>query len=259
MCGRFVAGRDPASLAAAFGLESISPTVAERALAPHPVTPNYNVAPTQDVYIVRDQVSGDQVSGDQVDGDESHEQPHRQLDIARWGLIPSWAKNPGIGNRMINARAETVAEKPAYRSSFARRRCLVPADGFYEWQAPQQEGARKTPYYLHPADGSVLAMAGLYAWWRDPAVANEDDPAAWVMSTTLLTTEAAGPVARIHHRSPVPVAPSLWPDWLDPAIPGGQVLPSVLSPPPQDYWAMHPVSPAVNSPRTNRPDLIDPI
>ncbi len=238
MCGRFVAGRDPASLAAAFGLEQVP----ERALPP-----NYNVAPTQDVYVVRDHIV------------QPDAQPRAQLEVARWGLIPSWAKDPGIGNRMINARAETVAEKPAFRSSFASRRCLVPADGFYEWQAPQREGARKTPYYLHPADGSVLAMAGLYAWWRDPAVAEDDDPKAWVISTTLLTTEAVGPVARIHHRSPVPVAASLWEEWLDPRVAGGQVLAEVLSPPPADYWALHPVSTAVNSPRTNRSDLIDPV
>lgn len=235
VCGRFVAGRDPASLAAAFGIEQVP----ERVLPP-----NYNVAPTQDVYVVREH------------GDEAA-RPH--LDIARWGLIPSWAKDPAIGNRMINARAETVAEKPAFRSSFARRRCLVPADGFYEWQAPQVNGERKTPYYLHPADGSILAMAGLYAWWRDATVADEEDPAAWVMSTTILTTEATGPVAQIHHRSPVPVAPSLWRDWLDPAIPGAEVLPSVLAPPPDRYWSLHPVSPAVNSPRTNRPDLVEPV
>lgn len=236
MCGRFVAGRDPASLAAAFGLEQVP----ERALPP-----NYNVAPTQDVYVVRDHSA------------QPDERPQAHLEIARWGLIPSWAKDPGIGNRMINARAETVAEKPAFRSSLASRRCLVPADGFYEWQSPQHQGARKTPYYLHPADGSVLAMAGLYAWWRDRAVDDEADPQAWVMSTTLLTTEAVGQVARIHHRAPVPVASSLWQEWLDPRTPGVEVLAAVLAPPPDDFWALHPVSTAVNNPRTNRADLIE--
>jgi putative SOS response-associated peptidase YedK len=226
MCGRFVAERSPASYAGALGVAELP----ERVLPP-----NYNVAPTQEVYIARVPDSGD-----------------RCLDIARWGLIPSWAKDPSIGNRMINARSETVAEKPAYRSSFASRRCLVPADGFYEWQA--REGARKQPYYLRPADGSVLVMAGLYAWWRDKSVVDDDDPAAWVLSTTLLTTSADGQVAGIHDRSPVPVAPSLFAAWLDPQVPGGDILPEVLSPPPGDYWDVYPVSTAVNSPRNNSVD-----
>lgn len=229
MCGRFVAGRDPVNLAAACGIDEVP----ERVLPP-----NYNVAPTQDVYVVRDR-----------DGT-------RILDVARWGLVPSWAKDVAIGNRMINARAETVAEKPAYRSSFATRRCLVPADGFYEWQAPKSPGAHKVPHYLHPADGSVLAMAGLYALWRDRSVGDEHDPAAWLMSTTILTTAATGSVSDIHDRSPIPVAPSLWEEWLDPRVAGGEVLPRVLVDPPAGYWDIYPVSTAVNSPRHNGVDLI---
>lgn len=240
MCGRFVAGRDPVDLAAALGVEELP----ERVLPP-----NYNVAPTQDVSIVR------------------RDHDTRVLDIARWGLVPSWAKDPAIGNRMINARAETVAQKPAYRSSLATRRCLVPADGFYEWQAPVGARGRKTPYYLHPADGSVLAMAGLYAFWRDPGVADDladdlaadGDPAAWLMSTTILTTAAEAAVADIHDRSPVPVAPSLWEEWLDPQVPGPDVLTRVLIGPPAGYWDIYPVSSAVNSPRNNSADLIAPV
>lgn len=231
MCGRFVAGRDPAALAAALGVEQLP----ERVLPP-----NYNVAPTQDVSIVR------------------RDHLARVLDIARWGLVPSWAKDPAIGNRMINARAETVAEKPAYRSSLATRRCLVPADGFYEWQAPAGTQGHKTPHYLQPADGSVLTMAGLYALWRDPGVADDGDPAAWLMSTTILTTAAEGAVADIHDRSPVPVAPSLWEEWLDPQVPGPDVLARVLIGPPAGYWDMYPVSSAVNNPRNNSADLIAP-
>jgi putative SOS response-associated peptidase YedK len=229
MCGRFVASRDPMDLADAFDVHEVP----ERVLPP-----NYNVAPTQDVSIVRVR--------DDV----------RVLDIARWGLVPSWATSPSIGNRMINARAETVAQKPAYRSSFATRRCLVAADGFYEWQAPASSGAGKVPYYLHPADGSVLAMAGLFALWRDPHVGDEDDPAAWLLSTTIVTTAATGSVADIHERSPVPVAPSLWEEWLDPQVPGGDVLPRVLIAPPAGYWQIYPVSTAVNSPRNNSADLV---
>lgn len=242
MCGRFVAGRDPASVAAAFGIEEVP----ERALPPR-----FNIAPTQDVYIVRDHVDAD-------DPDAGADSIRRELAVARWGLIPSWAKDRAIGNRMINARAETVADKPAYRSSFAKRRCVVPADGFYEWQAPTTPGGRKIPHYLHPADGSMLAMAGLFAWWRDPSISHDEDPAAWVMSTTILTTEASGPVADIHHRSPVPVAPSLWEEWLDPQVPGSQILPRVLVGPPDDYWQVYPVSTAVNNARADSPGLIHP-
>ena len=238
MCGRFVAGRDPVNLAAAMGVEELP----ERILPP-----NYNVAPTQDVYIVRDHRDGDD------------ERSARVLDIARWGLVPSWAKDAAIGNRMINARAETVADKPAFRSSFTKRRCLVPADGFYEWQQPGEPGGRKIPHYLHPADGTVLAMAGLYARWRDPSVADDDDPAAWLLSTTILTTAAEGAVAGIHDRSPVPVAPSLWQEWLDPQVTGPDVLPRILIAPPEGYWDIYPVSTAVNSPRHNSPDLIDAV
>lgn len=208
---------------------------------------NYNVAPTQEVYVVCE--SADRETGD----------VRRRLAIARWGLIPSWAKDPAIGNRMINARAETVADKPAYRSSFTNKRALVPADGFYEWQVPDRPGARKVPHYLRPADGSILAMAGLYAWWRDPRVADAHDPSAWVMSTTILTFPATGDVAAIHDRSPVPVAPQLWSAWLDPAIPGEQVLPGVLAAAAAVSWDIHPVSPAVNNPRTNIPDLMSPV
>ena len=227
MCGRFVAGRDPVSVAAAFGVQELP----ERMLPP-----NYNVAPTQQVSVVRDH-----------DG-------VRCLDIARWGLIPSWAKDPSIGNRMINARSETVAEKPAYRSSFATRRCIVPADGFYEWQRDP-----KIPYYLHPADGSVLAMAGLFAWWRDPRIAEEDDPAAWVMSTTILTMGSTGPISAIHDRSPVALPADLFAAWLDPTVPGGPVLGEALAWRPSEYWSIHEVSRAVNRPQNNSPELLDPV
>lgn len=227
MCGRFVAGRDPVSLAAALGVEELP----ERLLPP-----NYNVAPTQQVSVVRDD-----------DG-------VRRLDIARWGLIPSWAKDASIGNRMINARSETVAEKPAFRSSFAKRRCIVPADGFYEWQAKP-----KIPFYLHPADGSVLAMAGLYAWWRNPEVAQDDDPAAWVMSTTILTMASTDPISAIHDRSPVALPVDLFSAWLDPSVPGATVLAEALAWHPTDYWSIHEVSRAVNRPQNNSPELLDPV
>jgi putative SOS response-associated peptidase YedK len=123
-------------------------------------------------------------------GEEDTDTVQRQLRPLRWGLVPSWAKDVKAGARMINARVETVHEKPAYRRAFARRRCLLPADGFYEWEQtedPVTGKARKQPYFIHPEDEQVLALAGLYEYWRDPAVKQDDDPAAWLMTCTIIT------------------------------------------------------------------------
>ena len=241
MCGRYAAAKDPAALVEEFDVDE-GPRV--------DLPPRYNVAPTNSVYIVRE------TSSELPDGRHP-----RVLDIAHWGLIPGWAKDPSIGNRMINARAETVEEKPAYRRAFAHRRCIVPADGFYEWQKIE-DGAgakpRKQPYYLHPADGSSAAMAGLYEWWRNPEVAADDDPGAWVLSTTILTTTAVDAVGRIHDRMPVLVPVAARETWLDPEVPGADVLPGLLTPPESGFWDIYPVSTAVNSVRNDGPGLREP-
>lgn len=240
MCGRYAASRDPSVLVEEFAVE-VPP---EQALPPR-----YNIAPTNAVYIVRDGKP-----------DEQGHHP-RRLDVARWGLVPSWAKDPSVGNRMINARAETVGEKPSYRRALASRRCLLPADGFYEWQArTTAEGkSAKQPYFLHPADGTGLAMAGLYEWWRDPAVEDEEAPGAWLLSTTILTTSARDEVGRIHERMPVAVQPSLREAWLDTATPGADVLADLLREPVGGYWDIYPVSTAVNSVRNDGPGLVEPL
>lgn len=240
MCGRYAASRDPSALVEEFGVE-VPP---ERVLPPR-----YNIAPTNPVYIVRDGTS-----------DERGHHP-RRLDIARWGLVPSWAKDPSVGNRMINARAETVAEKPSYRRALASRRCLLPADGFYEWQArtsPEGKPA-KQPYFLHPADGTGLAMAGLYEWWRDPAVDDVESPDAWLLSTTILTTSARDEVGRIHERMPVACLPGLREAWLDPGSGGAEVLADMLRAPLAGYWDIYPVSTAVNSVRHDGPELVEAV
>lgn len=237
MCGRYVASREPATLVAEFAVDQPPAVV---------LPPRYNIAPTNGVYVIRE--SKEHVV------DDRH---LRLMEVARWGLVPRWAKDPSIGNRMINARAETVAEKPAYRRAFASRRCIVPADGFYEWQ--KTDGRSKQPYFLRPADGSSLAMAGLYEWWRDPAIADGDDPHAWLLSTTILTMTAAGAVGRIHERMPVVVPADIRDDWLDPETPGGDVLPAVEVAPPSDFWDIRPVSTEVNSVRHDGPDLIRPL
>ncbi len=245
MCGRFAASREPAALVEEFDVE-VPPTT--------DLPARYNIAPTNEVYVVRDGKP-----------DETGHHP-RRLDVARWGLVPSWAKDPGVGNRMINARAETVAEKPAYRRALSSRRCLLPADGFYEWQAPAEgvltaagKKPPKQPYFLHPADGTGLAMAGLYEWWRNPEVPDDEDPRAWLLSTTIITTAARDNVGRIHDRMPVAVLPEQRAAWLDPQTSGQEILAEMLAPGPAGFWDIYPVSTAVNSVRNQGPQLLDPV
>ncbi len=234
MCGRYAATKDPGGLAEEF----------EASMVPEEtLLPDYNVAPTKKVYVVID-----------------HQDHHRSLDIARWGLVPVWAKDPSIGSRMINARAETVSEKPAFRRAFAKRRCLVPAAGYYEWYTPTGENLplgtsgkpRKQPFFIRPADGASLPMAGLYEWWRDPTV---EDPEGWRLTCTVLTTAASEAVARIHDRMPLTVPHAEWGAWLDPDHEFD--LDMILG----DAIALEafPVSTTVNSVRNNGPELIVPL
>ncbi len=219
MCGRYASSRPADDLAAHFDVDS----PADEALPP-----SYNVAPTDPVYVVLER------------------QGERQLRVVRWGLVPSWAKDPKVGARFINARRETVADKPAFRAAFARRRCLVPADGYYEW--PRQDGG-KQPYFLSSSRDEPLAMAGLYEVWKSP-----DDAYLW--TCTVITTEAADDLGHIHDRTPLLVPPSAWQRWLDPetADPGADLLvpatPGVLQ-----AW---PVSAAVGNVRNNGPELATP-
>jgi putative SOS response-associated peptidase YedK len=191
----------------------------------------------------------------------------RELRVVRWGLVPSWAKDVSIGSRLINARAETLSEKPAYRRAFARRRCLLPADGYYEWQvlppAPGTEGATgkapkkvKQPFFIHRADGGPLAFAGLYELWRDRAVP-DGEPASWLWSATIVTTSAPDELGQIHDRMPMVIAPDSWADWLDPANTDTSDLQGLLVPAVSDGLESYPVSTAVNSVRHNGPDLLD--
>ena len=221
MCGRFGQTASAAELAAAF---EASWQCAE------PELPRYNVAPTQHVPVLLS------AGG------------RRVLDVFRWGLIPSWAKDPSIGNRMINARAETVVEKPAYRAAFKRRRCLVPATGFYEWK---KTPAGKVPHWIHPADGLPLTFAGVWEAWRP---AKDAEP---VLSFTILTTTPSADVAGVHDRMPVVVAPADRDAWLGPDTPAEALLP-LLRPAPDGLLRMHAVSTAVNRPAFDGPELIAP-
>ncbi len=251
MCGRYAASKNPADLVEEF----------EVVVAPEKeLKPDYNVAPTKFVYAVMDRrprESSVEVSG-RVAGEV-----RRELSIVKWGLVPSWAKDPAIGNKMINARVETVSEKPSYRRAFAKRRCVLPADGYYEWYTPTDGPKTKSgkpvkqPFFIHSGDGRSLAMAGLYELWRDPSRA-DDDPYAWLTTVTVLTTTATDALGHIHERMPLLVEPAALNDWLNPDL-------DVKATDPREFLhaatnlAAYPVSTLVNDVRHNGPELCEPI
>ncbi|MGP3969558.1 SOS response-associated peptidase [Streptomyces sp. 6N223] len=279
MCGRYAASRRPEDLVGLFDIQRWNP---EQALAA-----DWNVAPTKDVYAVLERPLKEADAGPE---------PVRQLRVLRWGLVPSWAKSPEMGAKMINARAETVHEKPAYRRPFAARRCLLPADGYFEWvtgraeRAEEEKGKRKRPrkqpYFVTPADGSVMAMAGLYEFWRDKTLP-DDHPRAWWATCTVVTTEAEatplpgagrrggavegggdgegidgggengpGSLAEIHPRMPLMLPPDRWDAWLDPARTDPEDIRALLAPPLPGTVRAYPVTTEVSNVRNNGPELV---
>ena len=244
MCGRYASSRKPEDLVEEF-------EVVDNRLE-RPIEADYNVAPTKEVYAVMERKPSR----------ESEKAPQRQLRSLRWGLVPSWAKYPSIGNRMINARMETVAEKPAYKRAFAGRRCLLPADGYFEWYATsaltKAGKPRKQPFFIRPADGGVLAMAGLYEIWRDPT-REDDDPERFRWTCTVLTPRAEDSVGHIHDRMPLMVERDRWAAWLDPATSGRDDLLPLLVPAAPGRLEAYPVSTLVSNVRNNGPELVEPI
>ena len=243
MCGRYAASRTPDQLVEEFEVTS---TPSET------LKPDFNVAPTARVYAVLERAA-----------DHGHQ---RKLSVVRWGLVPSWASDPSIGNRMINARVETAMDKPAFRGAMARRRCLLPADGYYEWQVPTDPDAPRTaagkpqkqPWFIHPRDRGVLAMAGLYEIWRD-STREDDDPAALMWTVTVLTSEAPSPLRAIHDRCPVIVPREERDAWLDPEWRNPTEILDRVRSVAGEVLEAYPVSTAVNSVRNNSPELLDPI
>jgi putative SOS response-associated peptidase YedK len=224
MCGRFTLAAPAETLARQFELPEVP------VLEPH-----YNIAPTQAVAVVRLELDREE----------------RMLELMRWGLIPRWAKDESIGNKLINARAETVAEKPAFRDAFQKRRCLVVADGFYEWQVvPGQK--RKQPYFFHLDGGGPFAFAGLWERWKDPA-------GNMLYTCTLITTEANDLVHSVHPRMPVILAPADYALWLDPSVAQPGRLQSLLRPYPPERMEAYPVGFQVNSPNSDTAECILPL
>lgn len=229
MCGRYASARPVAEIAATFGVPAGGLETELEA--------DYNVAPTKPVYAVVAR---------------GEPEPGRRLRVMRWGLVPSWAKDPGIGARLINARAETVAAKPAFRRAFQTRRCLLPADGFYEWWSPASPGQRKQPFFVRPRDGAVMAMAGLYEFWR------ADEAGEWLVTTTVLTTDAPDDLGRIHERAPLMIEPAGWAAWLDPKL-AGEAVADLLIPAVPGRLEAYPVDTLVNNVRNNGAELIEPL
>lgn len=237
MCGRFSLTSPLAELRALFGFEA-RPNLRPRA----------NIAPTQQVLALR---AGPGADGGGGQGDVAGNAPGNEPGafFPRWGLVPSWADDPAVGARMINARAETLAEKPAFREAFRRRRCLIPADGFYEWRAAA--GGRRQPWRIARPDGGPFAFAGLWEAWRDPA---RPEP---LLTCTIVTTEANADLRDLHPRMPVVLDPADHARWLDPAAEEA-ALRSLLRPAPEGLLESYPVSPAVNDVRNDSPELLRP-
>jgi putative SOS response-associated peptidase YedK len=224
MCGRYTLTSKGDEVALLFDLSEIPS-----------FPPRYNVAPTQEAAVVRVPASG----------------APRHLDLLRWGLVPYWADDPKIGNRMINARSEGVADKPAYRSSFRKQRCLIPTDGFYEWK---KDGKLKQPYHIRRKDRQPFAFAGLWSRWRPKEGGSQP-----LDTFTILTTDANELIRPLHDRMPVILDPASFDLWLDPAVGDPARLQEFLVPYGGSQMETVPVSRAVNSPANDTPDCIAPL
>jgi putative SOS response-associated peptidase YedK len=228
MCGRFVSTAPPAVLADYLRVDEVRTEALD---------PSWNVAPTDRVYAV---------------SESSRPEHERLLGTYKWGLVPSWAKDVKVGARMINARAETLESK--FKAAYSRRRCLLPADGFYEWE--KKDDGKKQPWFIHRADGAPMVFGGLWEIWRDP---EGPEDAELLRTCTIVTTSANDLVARIHDRMPVVISPSDWDRWLDRTVTDPSAVRDLLAPADPRQFEMFEVSPRVNSVRNNDGDLLLPL
>jgi putative SOS response-associated peptidase YedK len=231
VCGRYVSVSSPTLLAERLHVDEVRASDEEA---------NYNVTPRTEVPIVAET-----------------KEHRRVLDRVRWGLVPSWAKDTKIGDRLINARSDGVATKPAYRRAFEKRRCLIPADGFYEWRVLPGPAKRKQkqPYFIARVDREPMAFAGLYEVWRD----RSDPDAEWMRSCVIVTTDANEKLAPIHDRMPVVLPERAWKEWLDVDNHDTEQLARLLVPAPSEEFVCFPVSKLVNKPDNNGPELLEPL
>jgi putative SOS response-associated peptidase YedK len=294
VCGRYANSRRPEDLVEEFEIERTSGSGPGQ--DPAAATPDFNVAPTKAALVVLRRQVKDAEPQDQAEqadqgaapdpddapaaADEDGEatadaaleaaleaapepkQPPapRMLRLLTWGLVPSWAKDRSVGSRMINARADSLLEKPAFRRAALARRCLVPADGWYEWQkSPTEKDAkgkpRKQPFWIHPAVDRPIAFAGLYEFWRDPEKEGDD---AWLTTFTIVTTDAEPGLDVIHDRMPFVVPEDRWAEWLDPEVTDADAVRALLQPPVPGRFVATAVTTRVNAVSNNGPELLEP-
>jgi putative SOS response-associated peptidase YedK len=294
VCGRYAASRRPEDLVEEFEVEATEGNGPGG--DPAAVEADFNVAPTKRAPVILERVPRDApadapkggpdgaepddpaAAAVDEDGDATADaaveaaeeaaasappEKVRWLRLLKWGLVPSWAKEASIGNRMINARADTLLEKPAFRRAALARRCLVPADGWYEWQvSPTEKDAkgkpRKQPFFMRPVADGPIAFAGVYELWRDPGV-HADDPDAWLATYAIVTTDAEPGLAAVHDRMPLVLPPDRWDDWLDPQQRDPDAVRALLAPPVEGRFVAVPVSTRVNAVSNNGAQLLDPV
>lgn len=228
MCGRYAANRDTGTLTEVFNIKKLPEQILE---------PNYNISPTTTSYVVTQDINDERI-----------------LNVMSWGLVPSWAKDNSMMAKMINARFETVEEKPSFRSAFVKRRCIIPMDGYYEWFRPEDPKEKKQPYFIKAKDKPLLAVAGIYETWKNPSKENET-----LTTFSVITTEAKLGLETIHDRMPVIVPDKNWTAWLDPNFQNKDEIKRLIVMPPQGYFEYFKVGFEVNNARNNGPELMKAI
>jgi putative SOS response-associated peptidase YedK len=271
MCGRYAASKSTDELVEELEVVADHTAEAVRSILKNPQQPpagqpDFNMAPSKNARVCVERVPrlGSSAGESAVPAEPpGPAEPVRQLRLMTWGLVPGWAKDPSVGARMTNARAETLFEKPAFRKAAATRRLIVPADGWYEWQSsPVAKDAkgkpRKQPFFMHRLDGDLVALGGLYEFWRD-AARPDDDPEAWLTTFTIVTAAAEPGLDRIHDRQPLVLDRADWAAWLDPGLTDPEAVAHLVRPREPGRFAAYPIDREVGSSAANGPDLLRPL